>query len=132
MVHAWPGNVRELENAIQRIVSMSRGVFLGLTNLPSSVARGTNSSDRKVLAMAAGASSGAAASTSYGAKGHDSMGLTMAALERIAIVNAVSEAKGNMGLAALRLRIGRTTLYRKIRQYQEQGYLSAPTNKAKN
>ena len=127
ITHSWPGNVRELENAIQRIVSFANGPSLGVTNLPSSMGRGANSHDRRVLAMAAGAaSSGGATPATCGAKGEDSVRITMAALERIAILNAYRETGGDIARAALRLNIGRTTVYRKIRQYQQQGYLPVP------
>jgi DNA-binding NtrC family response regulator len=39
-------------------------------------------------------------------------------VERHAILNAVAEAKGDKLLAARMLGIGKTTLYRKLQQYQ--------------
>ena len=44
--------------------------------------------------------------------------LPIAEVERHAILNAVAEAKGDKLLAARMLGIGKTTLYRKLRQYE--------------
>jgi transcriptional regulator of acetoin/glycerol metabolism len=43
--------------------------------------------------------------------------LPIAEVERHAILNAVAEAKGDKLLAARMLGIGKTTLYRKLREY---------------
>ena len=44
--------------------------------------------------------------------------LPIAEVERHAILNAVAEAKGDKLLAARMLGIGKTTLYRKLREYE--------------
>ena len=46
--------------------------------------------------------------------------LRIAVVERHAILNAVAEARGDKLLAARMLGIGKTTLYRKLRQYESQ------------
>jgi DNA-binding NtrC family response regulator len=45
-------------------------------------------------------------------------GMTMAEIERTAIVNALRETRGNRRKAAELLEIGERTLYRKLKEYQ--------------
>jgi DNA-binding NtrC family response regulator len=58
--------------------------------------------------------------------------LPIAVVERHAILNAVAEARGDKLLAVRMLGIGKTTLYRKLRQYESQrlGQLSVSTSPA--
>jgi DNA-binding NtrC family response regulator len=47
--------------------------------------------------------------------------MTMAEIERAAIVGALRESGGNRRKAAERLGIGERTLYRKLREYEGEG-----------
>lgn len=54
----------------------------------------------------------------------------IAEIERHAILNAVAEAKGDKLLAAQMLRIGKTTLYRRLREYDRKRRLGATPDAA--
>jgi two-component system response regulator HydG len=93
----WPGNVRELENAIERAVALGSGPILHVGDLPSSLQYGTG--DR--------------------AASSDEL-LPLEELERRAILRALRESGGDKLAAARLLGIGKTTLYRKLKQYEGQ------------
>jgi DNA-binding NtrC family response regulator len=102
IAYDWPGNVRELENAIERAVALSSGPILQIADLPSNLQFG--SSDR------------------FPEK--DEM-MPLEELERRAILRALRESGGDKLAAARLLGIGKTTLYRKLKQYGTQ---SLPEN----
>ncbi|HWE51182.1 MAG TPA: sigma-54 dependent transcriptional regulator [Bryobacteraceae bacterium] len=117
----WPGNVRELKNCLERMMAFNSGPLLHFADLPSSVAS-------HVRAQRAG---GVAAVAGGGAppNGAHWGGVTMPAfaeqsviplqeLERKAIQHALHHTKGDRTIAAQLLGIGRTTLYRKLKDYQ--------------
>ena len=97
VAYDWPGNVRELENAIERAVALSSGPILQIADLPSNLHFG--SSDR------------------FPEK--DEM-MPLEELERRAILRALRESNGDKLAAARLLGIGKTTLYRKLKQYEAQ------------
>jgi two-component system response regulator HydG len=94
MAHDWPGNVRELENAVESAVALSSGDILTGDDF-ASVPRG--------------------ASRQPAPDTHELMPL--AELERRAVMQALRETQGDKIAAARLLGIGKTTLYRKLRQY---------------
>ncbi len=106
MRHDWPGNVRELENAIERACTMSSGPVLRLGDLP------TQLQQQGLTAYRAAAASGEAevADKSQQVK-------SLADLERDAILAAIRTLKGDKLQAAKLLGIGKTTLYRKLKEY---------------
>jgi DNA-binding NtrC family response regulator len=91
----WPGNVRELENAIERGVALGSGPVLQVTDLPTNLQQGT---------------------TSHLA-GSDEL-VPLEELERRAILRALKETGGDKLAAAKLLGIGKTTLYRKLKEYE--------------
>ncbi|HTQ62995.1 MAG TPA: sigma-54 dependent transcriptional regulator [Candidatus Solibacter sp.] len=95
IAYDWPGNVRELENAIERAVAMGSGPILHVGDLPSNLHY--PSSER--------------------APDKDEL-LPMEELERRAILRTLRETGGDKLAAARMLGIGKTTLYRKLKQYQ--------------
>jgi DNA-binding NtrC family response regulator len=95
----WPGNVRELENAIERAVALGSGPILHVGDLPSSLQVG--SAERLPQS--------------------DEL-LPLEELERRAILRALREAGGDKLAAARLLGIGKTTLYRKLKQYESQSH----------
>jgi DNA-binding NtrC family response regulator len=95
IAYDWPGNVRELENAIERAVAMGSGPIVHVGDLPSSLHY--PSSER--------------------APDKDEL-LPMEELERRAILRTLRETGGDKLAAARMLGIGKTTLYRKLKQYQ--------------
>jgi DNA-binding NtrC family response regulator len=90
----WPGNVRELENCIERAVALGSGPLLHVGDLPTSLQYPT--SDRVPQ--------------------KDEL-LPIDELERRAILRTLRETSGDKLAAARILGIGKTTLYRKLKQY---------------
>jgi two-component system response regulator HydG len=92
--YEWPGNIRELENCIQRAVSLGSGTFVQMQDLPSSLLYhlGRTPSSRQDLT-------------------------TLQALEQQAIRQALRATGGDRLRAAKLLGIGKTTIYRKLKEY---------------
>ena len=107
----WPGNVRELEHTIQHMVAMNSGPWLTAADLPSTV---INRSSELQHGITLGSSAVTVLSSS-GSKGQEV--IPLAEVERRAILNAIEYTKGDRTFAAAMLGIGRTTLYRKLKEY---------------
>jgi two-component system response regulator HydG len=102
----WPGNVRELENCIERACALSSGPVLHLGDMP------TQLQDHHRQAQATSPSP-----VDLGAL-QDSPGIqTIAEMERQAILSTIDKLQGDKLLAAKLLGIGKTTLYRKLKEY---------------
>jgi DNA-binding NtrC family response regulator len=97
MVYDWPGNVRELENAIERAIALGSGPILHVGDLPTNL---HHSSGERLPQ-------------------NDEV-LPLDELERRAILGALREAGGDKLIAARLLGIGKTTLYRKLKQYESK------------
>jgi DNA-binding NtrC family response regulator len=105
MSHDWPGNVRELENAVERACTMSSGPVLNLGDLPTQLQQ-----------------QGLAAKRAANGENGDDDGKTpqlktLAEREREAILEAIRMLNGDKLKAAKVLGIGKTTLYRKLKEY---------------
>ena len=96
--HDFPGNVRELENIIESAVLFETTDLLQRQNLPLHLAQGD---------LQAATSSPTDATVI----------LPLDEVERRAIVHALKVMDNNISDAAQALGIGRTTLYRKLKQY---------------
>jgi two-component system response regulator HydG len=106
MKHDWPGNVRELENAIERGCAFSTCGVVGLGDLP------TQLQEEGMAAHRASRQREAATQT------EDTTEVTsLADLERDAIMGAIRVLNGDKLKAAKLLGIGKTTLYRKLKEY---------------
>jgi len=125
----WPGNVRELENCIQHMVAINSGPLLHTGDLPSNLQNHLLQKKSQYL-MAAAASSSFSSEPGIGSPGAPAAGYTppgipgvipLMELERRAIMNALDYTKGDRAVAAHLLGIGRTTLYRKLKEYQLSG-----------
>jgi DNA-binding NtrC family response regulator len=97
LAYDWPGNVRELDNAIARALALNSGPVIHLADLPTN------------LRMSAPARLPLEEEV-----------LTLSELERRAIFRALHKSNGDKLEAARLLGIGKTTLYRKLKQYGEQ------------
>ena len=104
----WPGNVRQLEHAMQQMVAMNSGPSLTLGDLHTIISARTLETRFE--------KSGAAA-VSLDAADESAPVLPLAEVERRAIMNALEYTKGDRTAAAELLDIGRTTLYRKLKEY---------------
>ena len=112
MRHDWPGNVRELENAVERACALCSGRVLELGNLPTQLQQ----QGLQALRIAAAATEPAGEVGAPHVK-------TLADLEREAILGAIRTLHGDKLQAARLLGIGKTTLYRKLKEYGIAGPL---------
>ncbi|TDI83737.1 MAG: AAA family ATPase [Caldithrix sp.] len=91
----WPGNVRELENAIERAVALSSGQVLTVEDLPPAILGAAPASNNR----------------------HPGGDLSLKDLERRHIAATLEEHDWNYDLVTRILGIGRTTLWRKMKEY---------------
>ena len=126
----WPGNVRELENCIQHMVAINSGPLLHVADLPSNLQN--HIAERKSQYLRAAAAAGPAVSADSAARetpavsyaaGPDAPAgvIPLTVVERRAIMNALEYTRGDRAVAAHLLGIGRTTLYRKLKEYDLAG-----------
>ncbi len=97
LAYDWPGNVRELENCLQRACAMNSGPEIQALDLPSAI---------------------------HGGNGHAALDadgpakiIPISEMERKTILNTITQLNGDKLLAARLLGIGKTTLYRKLKEY---------------
>ncbi len=121
----WPGNVRELENCIQHMVAINTGPLLHAAELPSMLQNHVLAKKAQSLSVAVGFQS--LSKPPGEAPSHDHRGapegartpiIPLTQMERQAILEALAYTKGDRAIAANLLGIGRTTLYRKLKEYQ--------------
>lgn len=104
----WPGNVRELENMIERACTLSSGPLLHLGDLPTQL-------QEHRLQMQRPPQTAPGAANDRGAEGPGV--LTIAEMEKQAILHTIRQLNGDKLMAARLLGIGKTTLYRKLKEY---------------
>jgi DNA-binding NtrC family response regulator len=97
LAYDWPGNVRELENCLERVCAFTTGPTLHSRDLPSAI---TNTQD----------------AGPPGENGGPKI-IPMAELEKQTILKTIEQLNGDKLLAARLLGIGKTTLYRKLKEY---------------
>jgi two-component system response regulator HydG len=108
MLYDWPGNVRELQSLIERACALSSGPVLNVGDLTSPLQQ--VSEQRRTQAAAA---------VEVGRNPRLTSGQiqSIAEMERAAILGTIRQLKGDKLLAAKLLGIGKTTLYRKLKEY---------------
>lgn len=111
----WPGNVRELQNSIERMVALNTGPWLHIADLPSSLQN--HRPDESPIGAAVAAGSETASLPLLRLPPRPS-GLFLPAVEKETILKALAETHGDRAKAAQLLGIGRTTLYRKLKEYK--------------
>lgn len=135
--HRWPGNVGELENTIFRAVALAESDEIGVNEFPQLVTR-INRDDRDTfaslpliepspsIAVFCSHENGNADSMVHDSQASIKSGPTLnltdsggeirplQEIESDAIRLAISHYRGHMSEAARRLKIGRSTLYRKL------------------
>jgi two-component system response regulator HydG len=94
----WPGNVRELENSMERACALSSSSTLQISDLPTTL----RNVEREACSYTP-------------ANGHGIVPLSE--LEKRAILQAIEQLNGDKLEAARKLGIGKTTLYRKLKEY---------------
>ncbi len=111
----WPGNVRELKNAVERGVILNSDTRIDVDHLPSPIQTFYRAADIESLAIAVDDSDVAAPIFAV----HPRPAVVpLPEAERRAIMDALGFTKGDRGKAARLLQISRTTLYRKLKEYQ--------------
>lgn len=130
MEYEWPGNVRELENCIQHMVAVNSGPVLHTADAPSILINAVQSRSLQRLAELTGEGRGQAPDalaalaqfpSSPQISGVPQPILPLAEVEKRAILSALEYTKGDRLTTAQLLGIGRTTLYRKLKEYGYQG-----------
>ncbi|MCM2269345.1 MAG: sigma-54 dependent transcriptional regulator [Thermoanaerobaculia bacterium] len=111
---AWPGNVRELKNAMESIVVFHRGPEVAARDLPVEIRQAVGVEEEPARDDAGAAERPAVELPASGE-------LTMADIERQAIVAALERTGGRRAEAAKLLDIGLRTLQRKLKEYKQQG-----------
>src|SRR5438132_6685108 len=101
LAYDWPGNVRELENCLERACAFTTGPMIHLGDLPREISQLERS-------------------TPAGTGNGTSKIVSMSELERQTILNAIAQLNGDKLQAARLLGIGKTTLYRKLKDYAAQ------------
>ncbi len=96
----WPGNIRELENSIDRACAVSSGPTIQTADLPSPI---QNIHHRIPPDATAGPRI-----------------VPLSDMERQVIMRTIDQLKGDKLLAARLLGIGKTTLYRKLKEYASE------------
>jgi len=109
----WPGNVRQLENAIERACSLSSGPVLHMADLPTQLQE-FHEHRRETDLMAANDAGDALKDESTVPSNAIA---PIADIERQAILSTIHHLKGDKLMAAKLLGIGKTTLYRKLKEY---------------
>jgi DNA-binding NtrC family response regulator len=127
----WPGNIRELENCLQHMVAVNTGPLLHAADLPSALQNYRG--QRRTYSMAAAVGTNLAElrraedikptpkpvqSAMHITGGPATSVIPLPELERRAIMNALEYTQGDRAVAAHLLGIGRTTLYRKLKEYE--------------
>jgi len=115
MSYDWPGNVRQLENAVFRAIVLSDGGQLKLEDFPQisglvTPAPGLVAPVAKPVVVEAAEQPVTITDASGELR-------TLEAIERDLIQFAIDHYSGHMSEVARRLGIGRSTLYRKVREY---------------
>ncbi len=111
--HDWPGNVRQLENAVYRAVVLADGPYLQPHDFPAVSGVTAPTGEAPAPAEPSDAAGPDAPVKILDAQGHLR---TLEEIERDLIQLAIEIYAGHMTEVAKRLGIGRSTLYRKVRE----------------
>jgi DNA-binding NtrC family response regulator len=112
----WPGNVRELSNCVQRMTAMNSGPLLHFDDLPSPVQNHIGAARADQRSMAAFALPDAPPQPQPAPSA--AVVMPLSEIEKRAILDALDYTNGDHTMAASLLGIGRTTLYRKLKEYR--------------
>jgi DNA-binding NtrC family response regulator len=114
MDYDWPGNVRELEHAIERACALSSGPVLHLGDFPTQL---QNHHDERERDRRQQPVDDLDDDSLDAARAATNAVISIAELERQAILRTIRQLNGDKLMAARLLGIGKTTLYRKLKEY---------------
>jgi transcriptional regulator of acetoin/glycerol metabolism len=113
MTYDWPGNIRELQNAVERILLVSEDGRITIDHLP-----------QEIVNLAIGHSRdrwewepNSPINTSKSLTSRSMRKLNALELEQERIIKALDDHAGNISKASFELGISRSTLYRKMKNY---------------
>jgi len=112
----WPGNVRELEHAIERACALSSGPVLHMGDLPTQL-QDFRMHSRQTLQTVSPEQEETDSAFMERASGGNAGVVSIAEMEKHAILVTIRQLKGDKLMAAKLLGIGKTTLYRKLKEY---------------
>jgi len=98
----WPGNVRELENAVRHALTITSRHVLGTGDLPARITESSSGGNPSEVVP------------------------SLEQLERDAIIHALQATQGDRLRAARLLGIGKTTIYRKLKEYRLNDWTPSP------
>ena len=101
LAYDWPGNVRELENSLERACALTTALTINARDLPTTIYS-------------------AQIAEEPGLPGTPGKIVPMSELEKQTILTTIAQVNGDKLLAARLLGIGKTTLYRKLKEYASQ------------
>jgi transcriptional regulator of acetoin/glycerol metabolism len=116
LAYDWPGNVRELQHCLDRMAALHSEGALQMADLPSALQYQRASSELRSLAGAL-ADPDREVGMPHFALAPPSPVISLPESEKQAIARALAATNGERAKAARLLRIGRTTLYRKVKEY---------------
>jgi DNA-binding NtrC family response regulator len=100
LAYDWPGNVRELENCLERACAITTTSTIYVRDLPTTIH--------------------SARVDTAGCSAVQARIIPLAELEKQTIVSTIAQLNGDKLMAARLLGIGKTTLYRKLKEYASQ------------
>ena len=115
--YGWPGNVRQLENTIFRAIVLAEEEVLTLNDFPQITGVAYRTSE--TVAPEGAPAAAADAPGRIGVLDGEGHARPLAEVELDIIRQAIERYDGQMSEVARRLQIGRSTLYRKLREIEE-------------
>jgi transcriptional regulator of acetoin/glycerol metabolism len=109
----WPGNIRELQNVVERILLTSENGHITIENLPQEIINAAigHSGERWEWEP------NSPISTSKSLKNRNMRKASALEQEQQRIIRALDDNAGNISKTSIELGISRSTLYRKMKNY---------------
>ena len=109
VAYEWPGNVREMENVIDRALILADDGHVTCADLPPQITKGARVEPGRPVPLNSG----------------DNLREQVRSFESALITKAIGDADGDRRMAAQKLGIGLSSLYRKLEEYETLGLLQS-------